>query len=116
MEELKLPEVIKIGGFDYKVEMKDKAFASVNNEVCDGTISYSQHLININNDMDFPTQLSTLLHETLHGIFTDRQIMSTMAKGTEESTVENMVNGLVQLFRDNKELLNLINNLYPERK
>lgn len=90
------PKVIKIGPIHYKITfVKEPDRDSKGNHLY-GCIKYSDREIRIHDDHHAKL---TLLHEIMHGIWTDRDI-----DGKEEKTVNQMSLGLMAVFQDNKGL------------
>lgn len=62
-----------------------------------------EHLITISTDTGSDTA-ETLMHESLHALFMDRNISACLTEGTEEHVVSLLSMGLVALLRENKDL------------
>lgn len=64
---MQIPTTIKIGGKDFKVELKDN-LRRENGQVSCGQCNASEQIITINPGFPQQTQESTLLHEILEAI------------------------------------------------
>jgi hypothetical protein len=93
MHEIKIPKTIKIGGFDYKIEMTEEARADLDSRNRHGEHASVLRRIRIRPN-DLPQQTSqTFLHEVVHAIddiYLDYSL--------EEKEVGQLANGLLQVF------------------
>lgn len=94
-----LPEVIRIGGTDYKVkEIRDLRDG---NTGLNGHILYNDCEIRIEEDMSDHIKLVTAWHEVVHGILEHAGISDH-----KEAMVVALGYGIVQVLRDNEYLRN----------
>jgi nitrogen fixation/metabolism regulation signal transduction histidine kinase len=95
-----IPESIRIGSCDYKVDFTDKDLVANCKEVY-ARINYDNHLIEINNKLgDKQHKELSFLHEMFHGIIRNRNLEIE----DEELIVEELARGLHQIIRDNQEI------------
>lgn len=94
---MKIPESIRIGGVEYEIQHKE--LVRIENNICYGSIDYSESVINLS-DGDgggHQHQCVTLWHEILHGIFNH----ACMKVENEEEIVEVLAKGIYQVLQDN---------------
>jgi hypothetical protein len=98
---MKIPESVRIGGIEYKVEREENLRQDT--ELLYGQISYTDCVIRLSStDRKNPqVQCITLWHEILHGI----REHSTMKIENEEEVVEMFAKGIVQVLNDNERRL-----------
>lgn len=96
---MKIPNSIRIGGIDYKVEIISEATDGINNEAdyC-GRVIFKEHKILILDSYPIEKQFKTLLHEIIHVLDEDLKI------GFEENNICRLEAGLYQVLKDNKLL------------
>ena len=101
---MKIPNSVRIGTYDYEVQIKEgPIISSDGSRVCYGTISYDAGLIEIDSELqDEQHQKVTFLHEVVHGIVKDKNI--DFENQNEEEIVELFAMSLYTLIRDNKEM------------
>jgi len=100
---LKIPNNIKIGWRDYTVEFIEERIDE-DEELLDGEIDFSNHIIYINNDLlNEDEKIVTFLHEMIHGIFYSQ---SHLEWGDNEELVGAVSEGLFQIIKDNPRLFN----------
>lgn len=90
---------IKIGSMEYEVIKTDKPIL-LDNEVCNGVIDYENLFIEINTNRAIQKQEETFIHEILHGIIHERNLILE----DEEKIVEEISKGLYQVIKDNIEI------------
>ena len=107
-KERKIPERIKIGYQDVAIERETSTFSIQTDSY--GEYDHRKNTITIQTQLSDLDEANTLLHEILHGIV---YINSLTVGGQpldkedkEEVVINQMTNGLMQVFRDNKWLLN----------
>lgn len=118
------PKKIRIAGFDYdlhvtddKIKIKASECKSMEEGEEDveitlmGCINDNDQIIRLSTDYHPQQQLSTLLHEIVHGIISINHIPVPEDHNTLELIVDGIANGLFLLFRDNPELLKLYTNI-----
>ena len=96
---------LKIGPIDYKVTEKDDLhFVNDDGKKCalHGDICWGEAEIRIATDQDNQVKVATLWHEAVHGILNNAGI-----DNHPENIVMALGYGLVQLIRDNPELIAL---------
>lgn len=99
---MKLPSKLRISCYDIDVvEMSSREGAS---RELYGVFSIDEAKIKIDTSNHKFKVLETFIHEILHGIYRGYRIESGH---DEEQTVERMAVGLLQVLRDNPELLDL---------
>ena len=98
---------IKIGYQDITIERETTTFQKQSD--CYGEYDHRKNTITIQNGLEPLDEANTVVHEILHGI---AYINSLTASGQpldsenkEEIVINQITNGLVQVFRDNKWLL-----------
>ena len=87
---IKLPQKLRIGGFDYTIEIADKELES---KKVLGDVSHYLKRIRLRSDVSDQELLNDFLHEVLHSIdyvFNDDR--------TEEGTITVLANGLHQVL------------------
>ena len=94
---MKIPESVRIGGIDYKIEYADNV--RIGDELCYGSISYDDSVITLstNDGTEHQRRCITLWHEILHGI---REHAGMKIKD-EEAIVEMFSKGIYQVLQDN---------------
>ena len=99
---MKIPETVRIGSMNYKVEITDKTLI-IKNKECYGRIDYDRHLIEINNQVQDEQGMSlTFMHELVHGIVSERNL--NMGGEDNELKTEELARGLHQVIRDNPKV------------
>ncbi|MFV0517240.1 MAG: hypothetical protein ACK5MV_07580 [Aminipila sp.] len=97
---MKIPENIRIGGVDYKVELQGALNDGVN--MLYGQIDYQASEIKLNDDIEgHQHQCITLWHEVLHGIVNN----FGMEIEDEEKIVDMFAKGIYQVLQDNGAVL-----------
>ena len=107
-KERKISERIKIGYQDVAIERETSTFSKQTDSY--GEYDHRKNTITIQTQLSDLDEANTLLHEILHGI---TYISSLTVNGMpldkeekEEIVINQITNGLMQVFRDNKWLLN----------
>lgn len=96
---MEIKNKIKIGSMQYEVIKTDKPIL-LDNEVCNGIIDNENLLIEISNNRAIQKQEETFIHEILHGIIHERNLILE----DEEMIVEEISKGLYQVIKDNPEI------------
>lgn len=98
---MKIPEKIRISGIDYAIEHEENL--RLGNEICYGTISYTDSVIAIStsDSTGYQHKCITLWHEILHGIFEH----ACLHPDNEEQVVEVLSKGIYQVLQDNGRAL-----------
>lgn len=96
---MEIKDKVKIGAMEYEVIKTDKPIL-LDNEVCNGVIDYGNLFIEISNNRAIQKQEETFIHEMLHGIIRERNLILE----DEEMIVEEISKGLYQVINDNKEI------------
>ena len=106
-KERKISERIKIGYQDVAIERETSTFSKQTDSY--GEYDHRKNTITIQTQLSDLDEANTLLHEILHGI---TYISSLTVNGMpldkeekEEIVINQITNGLMQVFRDNKWLL-----------
>ena len=106
-KERKIPERIKIGYQDIAIERETSTFSKQTDSY--GEYDHRKNSITIQTQLSDLDEADTLLHEILHGIaYINSLTVSGMPldkEDKEEIVINQMTNGLMQVFRDNKWLL-----------
>ena len=105
--ERKIPERIKIGYQDIAIERETSTFSKQTDSY--GEYDHRKNTITIQTQLSDLDEADTLLHEILHGIaYINSLTVSGMPldkEDKEEIVINQITNGLMQVFRDNKWLL-----------
>ena len=106
-KERKIPERIKIGYQDVTIERETSTFSKQTDSY--GEYDHRKNTITIQTELSDLDEADTLLHEILHGIaYINSLTISGMPLDKEEKeeiVINQVTNGLMQVFRDNKWLL-----------
>lgn len=94
-----IPEKVKIGYKDYKVNMKDGNVID-DNALCYGNIEYDKGNINLSKLYTADQQKCTLIHECIHGIDDIFDI------DLSEEQIEKLGKGVYGFIKDNPEIFN----------
>ena len=98
---------IKIGYQDIIIERDTATFQKQSD--CYGEYDHRKNTITIQNGLSPLDEANTLLHEILHGVaYVNSLTVSGQpldSDNKEEVVINQMTNGLAQVFRDNKWLL-----------
>lgn len=95
---MKIPNEIKIGGIEYKVELIDENIDDIHNAEFIGRVLFKEQKIKILNSYPVEKKFKTLLHEIIHILSEDLKI------GIEEENICRLEAGLFQVLKDNKLL------------
>jgi len=96
-----IPEKIKVGYRNYKLEEWKQTVASANE--AQGQFFSKEGVIGYTADEKGVSHANTLIHEILHAIV--YQWNMELDEKTEESVVNGLANGLTTIFVDNPKLL-----------
>ena len=106
-KERKIPERIKIGYQDVAIERETSTFSKQTDSY--GEYDHRKNTITIQTQLSDLDEANTLLHEILHGIAYIHSLtvggMPLDKEDKEEIVINQMTNGLMEVFRDNKWLL-----------
>ena len=109
-KERKIPEKVKIGYQDVFIERETSTFSKQTDSY--GEYDHRKNSITIQTELSDLDEADTLLHEILHGI---TYISSLTVNGMpldkeekEEIVINQITNGLMQVFKDNKWLLDFL--------
>lgn len=91
---MKLPETVRIGPYDYVVQLEEKVLGDRNQELY-GHILYGPQKVVIQSGLTDARTLAILVHEVLHGISEYLEI------GLSEKQVIRLTAGLTVFIRDN---------------
>ena len=109
-KERKIPERIKIGYQDVVIERETSTFSKQTDSY--GEYDHRKNSITIQTQLSDLDEADTLLHEILHGIAYINSLtvggMPLDKEEKEEIVINQMTNGLMQVFRDNKWLLDFL--------
>lgn len=92
-----IPDKVKIGYKDYKINMKDGNIID-DNAVCYGNIEYDEGNINLSKSYTIDQQKCTCIHECLHGIDNAFDIKLS------EEQVTKLGKAIYTFIRDNPEM------------
>jgi hypothetical protein len=95
-----MTEKIKIGGIDYQLELVERLTDGENVQKLSGHVTYTIPKIRIDKELEPQVLFQTLCHEILHGISENFQI------DIEEKDIDRFAQGIVQVIRDNLDVLN----------
>ena len=95
---------IKIGGIIFKIKCVKKLIGA-NNVKYDGWVKHSKSHIKIEKNLEIQCYLQTLFHEIFHAIFTH------LGREDDEKTVDSLAYSMLQVLRDNPQLLEAIKEL-----
>ncbi|GAA0100802.1 hypothetical protein UT300012_15170 [Paraclostridium bifermentans] len=96
---MEITNKIKIGSMEYEVKKTDEPIL-LDNQACNGIIDYENLSILIYKNRAIQKQEETFIHEVLHGIIHERNLILE----DEEIIVEELSKGLYQAIKDNKEI------------
>ena len=109
-KERKIPERIKIGYQDVAIERETSTFSKQTDSY--GEYDHRKNTITIQTELSDLDEADTLLHEILHGIAYINSLtvggMPLDKEEKEEIVINQITNGLMQVFRDNKWLLDFL--------
>jgi hypothetical protein len=94
---MKIPEKVKIGGFEYEI-VKSEIVLNPENDACYGTHEFTTLRINIAEKYAGQVQKATLIHEIIHAI------SDVYHLDFKESTVQKLGDALYQVIIDNPEM------------
>ncbi len=94
---MKLPETVRIGPYDYAVQLEEKVLGDQNQELY-GHIIYGPQQIKIQSGLSAERTAAIFFHEVLHGI---DELLSI---GLSEKQVARLAPALLTFLRDNKLL------------
>ena len=98
---MNIPEKIKVGYRNYKLEEWKQTVASANE--AQGQFFAKEGIIGYTAEETGVSHANTLLHECMHAII--YQWNMELDEKTEESVVNGLANGLTTIFVDNPKLL-----------
>lgn len=98
---MNIPEKIKIGNADYKVELTKEKILEDEKEYS-GIIDFTFHKIRISQDQDKHNQEEVFLHEVIHGILNERDV--ELEENQEEIICNAISKGMHQILKDNPGL------------
>ena len=75
---------------------------------CKGSIDYNKNIIKIADFVGESQAKITLMHEIVHGMVFERGI--SLDKGDEETIVDELGKAMLQVIRDNKDLIEYLGN------
>ena len=103
-------EKIKIGYQDVVIERETSTFSKQTDSY--GEYDHRKNIISIQTELSDLDEANTLLHEILHGIAYINSLtvggMPLDKEEKEEIVINQITNGLMQVFRDNKWLLDFL--------
>lgn len=97
------PAFIRIGYQDYTLKMQPYSLETTGEY---GHTNRVNSVISVNQMGNQVEQVNTLIHECLHAIYHTQGIKTDV--DTEELVVNSLANGLVQMIRDNPQLIEYI--------
>lgn len=103
----KIPKKIKVGPFEYAVELLHGGQANAENVF--GKANHNQRKIILADDNSEQQQKNTLLHEVIHAVWRVWGMDFQHEKDTEEQVVTVLANGLHTVMLDNPKLFSYLN-------
>ena len=103
-KQVKIPESIKVGYRDYKLEKWKQTVASAND--AHGQFFSKEGIIGYTEEEKGVSHANTILHELFHAIIYQWHI--DLDEKTEEIVVNGLTNGLTTIFVDNPELMDYL--------
>ena len=107
---MNIPEKIKIGYRDYKLEEWKQTVATANE--AHGQFFSKEGIIWYTTDEKGVSHANTLIHECLHAII--YQWNMELEEKIEESVVNGLANGLTTIFVDNPKLMDFLKEKIKE--
>ena len=107
---MKVPEKIKVGYRDYKLEEWKQTVATANE--AHGQFFSKEGIIGYTTDEKGVSHANTILHEVLHAII--YQWNMELDDKVEEQVVNGLANGLTTVFVDNPELMDYLKTKIKE--
>ncbi len=96
-----LPRVVRVGGFDVKIEIRE--ISADRGRTCFGEYCHEEMTILLSPKQPGLTfAADTVMHELGHAIYADRDLR---VRDSEERIIGQLSRGYTQTFRDNPELL-----------
>ena len=109
-KEMKLPDKIRIGYQDVTIERERASFSKPTDSY--GEYDHRKNSITIQSELSSLDEANTLIHEILHGIaYINSLTVSGQpldSDGKEEVVINQITNGLMQVFRDNPWLISYL--------
>ena len=109
-KEGKVLEKVKIGYQDVIIERETSTFSKQTDSY--GEYDHRKNIISIQTELSDLDEANTLLHEILHGVAYINSLtiggMTLDKEEKEEIVINQITNGLMQVFRDNKWLLDFL--------
>ena len=106
----KIPDVIKVGYRNYKLEEWKQTVATANE--AHGQFFAKEGIIGYATDEKGVSHANTLLHECLHAIVYQWNI--DLGEKEEETLVNGLANGLTTIFVDNPKLMDYLKEKIKE--
>lgn len=88
----------------YKIEQTNEPI-TINNEICLGDVCYDTATIRLNSKYQ-NRELQTLMHEVVHALIYERGLSDELR--SNETLVNEMANGIINLIRNNPDLIEYI--------
>lgn len=98
---------VKIDTVIYDVEVTAELII-VDGRECKGSIAYDENKIKISNSIGAGQAKVTLMHEIMHGMIFERGI--SLKESSEETSVDELGKAMLQVIRDNPQLIELLNS------
>ncbi len=95
---MKIPDKIKIGGIEYKIEFINEIKDDIHNSEFIGRVIYRENKILILDSYQTERQFRVMLHEIIHVLDEDYKL------GISEENLCRLEAGLYQVLKDNKLL------------
>jgi len=97
---MKIPEKVKIGGREYKIEQSEHRAAGNGDDIC-GEVWWSRNSIYLYENLPEDGKAATLLHEIIHAIF---HHCGRFKQRDDEGLVNALAEGIFQVINDNPEM------------
>ena len=105
-------KIVRIGGVDFEARSNPELSISAN--AC-GRISVNLSRIEVEPSMSPQHQAQTILHEIVHGIIRTSSLGDVLQNSNdEERFVDGLAYGLLQVIRDNPDLIREIQSLWEK--
>ena len=105
-------KIVRIGGVDFEVRSNPEL--SIAADAC-GRISVNLSRIEIEPSMSQQRQAQTMLHEIVHGIIITSKLNDVLENDDDkERLVDGLAYGLLQVVRDNPDLIREIQALWEK--
>jgi hypothetical protein len=102
---MRLPSTVQIGNIKYVIQTVPQSTIGGNW----GVTSFDDCVIQVSNELSYDRQIRVLFHEINHALIYERQILP--GNNDEEYQATALANAMIELFKNNKHLLQYINEM-----